>query len=254
MRMGEGMSILVSYRPDGKARQENWEWLREYWKYEMPGAQVCVADDGGVPFSRAASLNLAFEQAQGDILWIADADFMMRGPALHATADLMRRNRAMGVKCWYYGSNALYRTKKKTRDKIIRSDPANPYHWSANVDDTHRTEAPASDLVLTRECFESVGGYDPRFRGWCGEEFAMTTVLRTLWGPGHRLGAPLIHLWHPVHGMGVIHRNWRSDHYTPKWAGQKKGGISEANQCLLDMYEAATHKPLQMKYLMSGRL
>ena len=79
---GEGISLLVPFVSDGGVRLESWQWLREYWRHELPGAQVCVGTNFAVPFRKTAAVNEAAAQASGDVFVILDADCYMPGPVI----------------------------------------------------------------------------------------------------------------------------------------------------------------------------
>ena len=51
-------------------------------------------------------------------------------------------------------------------------------------------------LMLPREAFFTVGGMDPRFRGWGGEDVSFMHAVDTLWGK-HKTGHnDIMHFWH----------------------------------------------------------
>ena len=50
--------------------------------------------------------------------------------------------------------------------------------------------------VIRRDCFDKVGGYDPRFEGWGYEDCALEKITDALWSD-RRVAGDLYHLWHP---------------------------------------------------------
>jgi hypothetical protein len=52
-------------------------------------------------------------------------------------------------------------------------------------------------VVVPREAFYLVGGYDERYEGWGADDIAFGLSLETLYGPHLRYPGEAIHLWHP---------------------------------------------------------
>jgi hypothetical protein len=89
--------------------------------------------------------------------------------------------------------------------------------------------------LFPREAFEVIGGYDPRFRGWGGEDTAAIAAMDTLWGPHTMLPHPLFHLHHP-HAQNAAGE--------AIWEGQ-----TAWNTDLRDRYNAARGDPELMRVL-----
>lgn len=62
---------------------------------------------------------------------------------------------------------------------------------------THRGIAGGGLFVITRKGWEAIDGFDPRFKGWGGEDSSMSRAADTLVGRHLRMDGTLWHLWHP---------------------------------------------------------
>src|SRR5665213_1068232 len=73
---------------------------------------------------------------------------------------------------------------------------------------------------MPREAFVVVGGMDPRFRGWGGEDRAFLQALNTLWAPYQNSPNTVYHLWHNkiIAAEGIDKQGKRSE--IRAWAGQ----------------------------------
>jgi predicted glycosyltransferase involved in capsule biosynthesis len=101
LRKGHGISLLVPYRDDGSRRSATWEWLRKYWRHELPGAEVVIGHNGHVPFCKTMAVNYAFRRCHGDIVVILDADCYIPGDVILEAAKRIRKARRQGHKLWF---------------------------------------------------------------------------------------------------------------------------------------------------------
>lgn len=53
-------------------------------------------------------------------------------------------------------------------------------------------------VVVRRDSFLRIKGFDPRFRGWGFEDVAFNDTALTVLGSTERIAGDLWHLWHPV--------------------------------------------------------
>ena len=48
----EHISLLVPFRAADEERERIWHWLHEYWRHELPGAEIVRGRDDDYPFSK----------------------------------------------------------------------------------------------------------------------------------------------------------------------------------------------------------
>ena len=101
---GRGISIVIPFRKSKNyPRQEkNFEWLKKYWRCQLPGAQIIVGNDHAehLPFSKSAAVNDGVRKAKGDILVIVDADGYIDVESVLYCAREIRRAREEGHRLW----------------------------------------------------------------------------------------------------------------------------------------------------------
>src|ERR1043166_8751927 len=77
-RKGYGITIIIPFRRSKKypRQDENFQWVKRYWKCQLPGAELIVGKDRHWrrTFSKSAAINAAAKEATGDIFIIVDAD------------------------------------------------------------------------------------------------------------------------------------------------------------------------------------
>jgi len=227
-QVGEGISLLVPmHLVDADwtvdIRAKTWHWLEQYWRLNLPGAEIVIGDDadaGILPFSKSAAVNDAADKALGDILVVIDADAYLPVESILRCAREIRLARDEGHKLWFLPYRQLYRLTQNISNKVLESDPAHPLKITepppeedyinketfSGVKGVH-SATPVSRIghwygamcqIAPSEGFEDVGGWDPRFRGWGGEDHAAMRAMDTLFAPHKTLPEAIMHLWHPI--------------------------------------------------------
>jgi len=225
-RSGYGVSLLVPFRADNARRAETWNWLRQYWEHELPGAEIIVSTDDHIPFCKTAAVNKAADKAKGDILVILDADCYLSGEVIEYCAQEIRKERKRGNRLWFMPYRHFYRLTETASLEILNSDPAGTYprYFAAQPASYNLEHSSANDIghwfgaliqIMPREAFFMVGGMDTRFYGWGGEDVAFMHALDTLYVSHKTVPSGVIHLWHPSIGTNAKDR---------KWIGQEKPG------------------------------
>lgn len=255
-RKGHGISILIPFRCQDplSPRMKNVEWLKQYWATHLPGAEIIVGDDPDVePFSKSSAVNIAASKAHGDIFVIVDADGYVSADTVLRCAEEIRHARKLGRKLWFIPYRQFYRLTEEASKYLLQSKPEEPYKFPSppaasnilgDADPKIGHWYGAMIQIVPREAFETVGGWDIRFRGWGGEDHAAMRATDTLYGLHKTMPDQVLHIWHPMIGPQGI-ENWV--HWKERmWAGQTESGI---NNSLSHRYYAAQGKIPMMRAL-----
>jgi glycosyltransferase involved in cell wall biosynthesis len=168
--------------------------------------ELIVCDDEGEVFSRASSINLGAKQADGDVLLICDADLVVPLDQLEAAAALAEDGMVVPF------SHIVNLTREQTA-AVVRG---------ADVEAQRGRPTLAGDggaCLIDCITFDTVGGYDPRFRGWGHEASAFVAAVDTLVDPVRRTEGLAYHLDHPAdrnrpsanEALGARYANARGD-------------------------------------------
>ena len=241
------LSILIPFKTDNMERKRTFKWLLEYWKNELPDAEIIIGLSHSRPFSKTEALNNAAEKSTGKVIAILDADAYMSGKVLDRVADRIIEEVAEGERLWYVPYRRLYRLTKAVTKRILASDPKNPYRPpdpppyefidgnSHSIKYGHRYGAMI--MVFPREALQVLGCFDERFRGWGGEDVALLRALDTLYVKHKTVNTAIFHLWHPYIGNSYKSRVWEN---------QKNARL---NENLAYEYHKATRRPSRMREL-----
>lgn len=215
---GSGISLLVPFRSDNGRRQETWNWLKRYWKSELPGAEIVIGHDDHADFSKTSAVNNAASRASGDIFVILDADCFIPGDVIVSCTKNIRDEAAIGRKLWYMPYRTFYRLTDLASRSVLNSDPIVPPRFFAISPSVVATQNQVGSVmghwfgaliqIMPREAFESVGGMDTRFHGWGGEDVAFMHAVDTVYAKHKTSDNGVIHLWHPSIGDNVTNRMW----------------------------------------------
>jgi hypothetical protein len=255
---GKNIVLIVPFRDDhAVGRGVNWEWLHRYWTAELPAAQIVVGEDSGEPFSKTCAVNDGFKRADpaNDVIVMVDADAYISAEVILSCAAAIREARQWGEPLWFVPYRHLYRLTGEATLDLIGSDPARPLQFTAPHNSREVGYAPEAGgpvgastealaaighrfgaliQIFPREAFLQIGGCDPRFRGWGGEDVTLVRVLDTLYGIHRTTPNEVLTLWHTALG----------DVFLRKWAGQPNIG---ANDQLSIRYRRTRRDPARMK-------
>ena len=179
-----GVVTLVPWRGGDRAREQVWDFIRP--RLEAFGYPLFTGDRARGPWARAAACNAAAAAAGSwEIALIADADTTLERDAVSRTIERVRQTRAAARP-----HDHRYMLTHRVSKELMRGKPPTPEDLFA--------DAPGGGaLVIHREAWETVGGYDERFIGWGYEDSAMNISLATTAG-WERMPGVALHLWHPM--------------------------------------------------------
>lgn len=242
------ISLLIPFKTDHGIREETFKWLIEYWKHELPDAEIVVGHSHGKSFHKTQALNDAVRRSHGKVLVILDADAYLYGRTVQRCADRIMEEIERGFPLWYIPYRHLYRLTREATLRILKSDPEDPLRLPNPPDEddviggqqsTYGHRYGAMVMIFPREALEVLGCFDERFKGWGGEDVALLRALDTLYGKHKTIDTDVLHLWHPTIG---------STYKTRMWEGQK---AAHPNDVLASRYNKATKKPLEMRALVN---
>lgn len=242
------ISFLVPFRAnsDQPYRARSWEWLKQYWFSELPDIEIVMGESTGEVFSKTEAVNNAAARARGRIFVIIDSDAYMDGSVIQRCADAIDEAIARGQQRWFIPYRALYRLTESKSFDILQSDPSRPLRVDSppplsevesTVGSMHGRRYGAMIQIMPREAFELVGGMDPRFRGWGGEDISFARAVDTLYENHKTTDNDVLHIWHPKNGDSYMTRTWN---------GQE---TAQPNKHLATRYSHATGDRAKMRAL-----
>ena len=241
------ISLLIPFSSKDRIRRRNFKWLLQYWKHELPEAEIVIGKPKSKIFCKGEALNNAVSKSTGKVLVILDADAYLSGRVIRRCARRMLEELHYGNHLWYVPYRDLYRLTKDATEKVIESNPEHPYRFPSpppryDVEEggyksKYGARYGAMIMMFPRKAYELLGCFDERFRGWGGEDVALLRALDTLFGKHKTTRNDILHLWHPFLG---------EDYKSRRWDGQNSGG---SNSKLAIEYHKASRHPSKMREL-----
>lgn len=221
-------------------RERNWEWLSARWEALRPDWEIVEGRAPADRWCKADAVAAAARKATGDVWVVCDADLWVESWPTLKEAALYAVEHGWCVPC-----GNVYRLSPDATRGIVARDPDDPVDWPvhrAALDMRLRNTNPyrlfpgGGIFAITPDAYDKVGGFDPRFIGWGGEDTSLAAALNTLVGQPARLNASVWHLWHPKSKQAA-----------------KVGRPSGVNERLNRRYLHAEGDPSAMRQLISER-
>jgi hypothetical protein len=192
--------FLVPWRSDDEYRDKLWDFTRDRWERDFPDIPIVVGSSPKGAFNRSAAINDA-AQGDWDIAIVLDADVMCE-------PDQVRRAMVTAATTGHLTfAFSEYRglTPHMTAKVLSEAPPQNrwgpepqwqsPEVWNKGV--RFRSQVHESSVVVVRrDLWDTLGGFDERFVGWGQEDVAFAHAARVIGGHQIRIGGPVWHLWH----------------------------------------------------------
>lgn len=189
--------LIVPRRADGGHRDHLWAFCEAYWRKDFPVAAIVEGHHDGGPFNRSAAINQAAE-GEWDVAVILDGDTILDAELVEQAAESAYRTGKLVLPF-----RARHMLNKQGTRRILAG-----HHgaWDRFVQQTIGTKHVSSCVVVPRDLWDEIGGFDERFEGWGGEDDAFHAACNALAGV-ERLRGAAWHLWHET-------SPWR-DHRSP---------------------------------------
>lgn len=179
--------VLVPYRSDGGAREENWTYIYGLQWDLLQWADVHLGESPEGPFNVSAARNDAARKAgDWDVAVFADADSFVDAHTLESAIALARKTKQVVL--------------PHSRWVNVRQDEVHDFMVERYLTfDPKRTVVggtKGSLYVIPREAYDTVNGFDERFQGWGWEDTAFHLAVETLYKPIIQFEGNLWHLEH----------------------------------------------------------
>lgn len=156
----------------------------------IPGIEIKLGEDTSQPFNRSKARNNGVMQSSGDNILILDADTFIPVCSMLEAEEILKFSNWVIPYNIYYNLNQT-KTHEAYEDlSVLSTEPVDGEY-------DHRILSWAGALMVSRENFDKVGGYDERFEGWGWEDVAFRVKLDNEVGHHSRCGSYVSHLWHP---------------------------------------------------------
>lgn len=182
--------ILVARRNDNGHRDRLWRFLRR-WYWALPITEGYHKDG---PFNRSLGLNIAATLAGNwDVAVFIDSDCYIAPQQLTEAVELARKEQRI-----VSPFTRVVELDQPTTTEILESHNL-IFNPTPDQIDKVRTEPMTTQslfVVVPRNLYEQVGGFDERFVGWGGEDNAFWKACTIAGGEPLRIEGDVFHLWH----------------------------------------------------------
>lgn len=181
--------ILVPRRSDNGERDRLWRFCRAWWANEFPEWPIVEGYHNDGPFNRSAAINRAAEAAGNwNVAVIIDGDVLPTQSAIHEAVKVARS----GVPAC--GFTLRRHLSKQGTAKILNGYRGS---WTGLIKQDFK-DSVSGAFVLSRDLWDTLGGFDELFVGWGWEDVAFKLAAETMAGEAmYRATGNLWHLWHP---------------------------------------------------------
>jgi len=183
--------MLVARRNDGGHRDRLWRFLKQHFWADSNVVEGYHKDG---PFNRSLALNIASIRAENwHVAVFIDSDAYIDPKQLEKAIRLavdkqkvvLPFNRVVEINEWttndiLQSGKLLFKPSEEQIDKIRTSE----------------TQTQSLFVVVPRNLFEQIGGFDENFVGWGGEDNAFHKAAEIIGGEVIRLEGDVYHLWH----------------------------------------------------------
>lgn len=181
----------IPYRPDFGHRDQLFTHLKtNFWN--IIGFELLIGANNDDPFNRSKALNQALT-GSWDVAILADADTWVAG---HQLQDAIKKARTTHRLTAAFDT-VIELNRTTTMSILAGKTPLSGSFDGAEKIRTREYETQSSMLVITRDLWDQVGGFDERFTGWGCEDNAFFKACELHGGTAERVTGNAFHLWHP---------------------------------------------------------
>jgi len=196
------ISIILPYRPDNGYHDKNFKYVYKLLKSHYPDSEMIIGKNecGGTLFNRSNAVNNGVTESSNNILMLYDVD------AILPQINVQRSLASLETYPMIFPYDKFWLLSKRVSRKIINGMR---YSFSSLPNDRGVTQLVkegkigAAVQLVTRDAFDSVGGFNEDFEGWGFEDVYFNFKMikkyplgEGIWGKWLDEG-DIFHLWHP---------------------------------------------------------
>jgi glycosyltransferase involved in cell wall biosynthesis len=190
------LSVIIPFKAKCPEREKIFNWVLKRTQLILPKAEIIVGSDDRNPheyFNKSMAINDAVEKSTRDFILILDADAFIDAPAFEKAYKLIKQNAMVVV-----SKNIRFLSSKFSK-KLLKLDAGIGVKDIANLDDEVLYEGGSVSMALLihKEKFVEMNGFDERFVGWGGEDDAFYFAYSTLFGERITTDYTGYHIYHP---------------------------------------------------------
>lgn len=198
--------VAVPYKThNGPRRDLLWRFVREHLEKHHPGFTIYVGESAQVPFNRSVAINDAAAKAGvWDVAVISDADTHVAPAQLDEAVRLATQTGRLVA-----AFTSVVELDRVATERFL-SGVKNPRLSAVRIRDAP-IATQSSVLAVPRALWDAVDGFDPKFRGWGGEDNAFWRSCAIVAGEPLRVDGQALHLWHRNVKPSFLDRNYQAN-------------------------------------------
>jgi len=181
------ISFIIAYKQDTEERAVNLAYCKKYYQRLIPGCEIIVKESSDSKFNKCLLYNQGALEAKHNVLCFLDSDVFVSESSIKKSIELADANNVVVS----YNGTAIYLSYKSKH--ILTSDltyqnmldllPKNytPSRLEKNeMFEVGNLRAVGGCLVMSKDCFKDVNGFNPNFINWGYEDNEIVTRCHKL--------------------------------------------------------------------------
>lgn len=175
-------TIIIPFYGDDEWREKVMWWVHAYYLAQGFEVEIGVSSRR----SKAEAVNNGVSFATGDKLAIIDADTVI-------TAKQLSQGLLQGE--WVVPYNRCLNLTQEATEGLLDYEDL-PFDLLPIEGERHKHNYAGGVNIISRRLFDEVGGFDPRYEGWGGEDESFGRAVDTMFQPAVFVPGDVYHLWH----------------------------------------------------------